>query len=274
MRVARDKTAGKRVAKHLGRIAQTVFALALGLTITACSDTDRANTLSEGITNKKVRQYLLEHPELVLDDPEIARAISSARSARQQQASALWRKSILAENANLLDSTLTPVSGDVGSQVTIIEFYDYQCMPCKASYPELEQIKKTEKDVRIIYAQLPVFGSYSILAARAAIGAHRQGLFQAYHDALMTTDIRLDADSIFAMAANIGLDTEKLQADMRDPQVIHYLEQMRLLADELDVTGTPAFVIGDAILLGGTRVNELKAVLDQQRSRSHQSSGG
>ena len=86
--------------------------------------------------------------------------------------------------------------------------------------------------------------------------------------------VRLDADSIFAMAADIGLDTERLQADMRDPQVIHYLEQMRLLADELDVTGTPAFVIGDAILLGGTRVNELKAVLDQQRSRSHQSSGG
>ena len=273
MRVARDKTAGKRVAKHLGRIAQTVFALALGLAITACSDTDRANTLSEGITNKKVRQYLLEHPELVFDDPEIARAISSARSARQQQASALWRKSILAKNASLLDSSLTPVSGDAGSQVTIIEFYDYQCVPCKASYPELEQMRETEIDIRIIYAQLPVFGSYSILAARAAIGAHRQGLFQAYHNALMTADIRLDTDSIFAMAVDIGLDTEKLQADMRDPHVIDYLKQMQTLADELDVTGTPAFVVGDAILKGGIRVKELKVELDRQRTRSHSSRG-
>ena len=273
MRVARDKTAGKRVAKHLGRIAQTVFALALGLTITACSDTDRANTLSEGITNKKVRQYLLEHPELVFDDPEIARAISSARSARQQQASALWRKSILAKNASLLDSSLTPVSGDAGSQVTIIEFYDYQCVPCKASYPELEQMRETEIDIRIIYAQLPVFGSYSILAARAAIGAHRQGLFQAYHNALMTADIRLDTDSIFAMAVDIGLDTEKLQADMRDPHVIDYLEQMQTLADELDVTGTPAFVVGDAILRGGTGVKELKEELDRQLTRHYLSSG-
>ncbi|MDG1164333.1 MAG: DsbA family protein, partial [Porticoccaceae bacterium] len=81
-------------------------------------------------------------------------------------------------------------------------------------------------------------------------------------------------DSIFAMAADIGLDTERLQADMRDPQVIQYLEQMRLLADALDVTGTPAFVVGDAILRGGTGVKELKEELDQQRSRSHQSSGG
>ena len=274
MTVVRDKTAGERVAKYLRKTAHTVFLLAFGLAITACSEGDRTTSLSDGITSEKVRQYLLEHPELVLDDPEIARALDSARSTRQQEASALWRKSLLAEKASLLNSSLTPASGDVASQVTLIEFYDYQCIPCKASYPELKQLRETEADVRIIYAQLPVFGSYSILAARAAIGAHRQGLFQAYHDALMTTDIRLDADSIFAMAADIGLDTERLQADMRDPQVIHYLEQMRLLADELDVTGTPAFVIGDAILLGGTRVNELKAVLDQQRSRSHQSSGG
>ena len=88
----------------------------------------------------------------------------------------------------------------------------------------------------------------------------------------MTANVRLDVDSIFAMATDIGLDTEKLQADMRDPQVIHYLEQMRLLADELDVTGTPAFVVGDAILRGGTGVNELKEELDRQLSRSYLSS--
>ena len=60
---------------------------------------------------------------------------------------------------------------------------------------------------------------------------------------------------------------------MRDPQVIDYLEQMRLLADELDVTGTPAFIVGDAILRGGTTVKELKVELGRQRTRSHHSSG-
>jgi protein-disulfide isomerase len=273
MTVDRHKTAHERIPQYLRKAVWAVFALVFGLAVTACSDTDRATNLSEGITSNKVRQYLLEHPELALDDPEIARAISLARSARQGQARALWRKSILAKNASLLDSALTPASGDIGSQVTIIEFYDYQCMPCKASYPELEQIKKTEKDVRIIYAQLPVFGSYSILAARGAIGAHRQGLFQAYHDALMTANIHLDMDSIFVMAAEIGLNTEKLEADMRDPQVIHYLEQMRLLADELDVTGTPAFVVGDSILRGGTEVKKLKLELNRQRTQSHLPSG-
>lgn len=272
MNLARDKIAGTGIAQCLRKIAPAVFVF--GLALTACSDVDSTNTSTDGMTNEKVRQYLLKHPELVLDDPEIARAISSARSMRQREASALRRKSLLTENANLLNSALTPTSGDVGSQVTLIEFYDYQCIPCKASYPELEQMRVTEADVRIIYAQLPVFGSYSILAARAAIGAHRQGLFQAYHDALMTTDTRLDTDSIFAMAAEIGLDTDKLQADMRDPQVIQYLEQMRLLADTLDVTGTPAFIVGDAILRGGTTMKELKVELDRQRTRSHSSSGG
>ena len=274
MSLDRDKTTGERVAQCKRKITQCVFTLAFGLAITACSDVDSTNTLSEEMTNEKVRQYLLEHPELVLDDPEIASAIRSARSMRQQEASALRRKSLLMEKANLLNAALTPASGDAGSQVTLIEFYDYQCIPCKASYPELKQIRVTEKDIRIIYAQLPIFGSYSILAARAAIGAHRQGLFQAYHDVLMTTDTRLDADSIFAIAADIGLDIEKLQADMRDPQVIHYLEQMRILADALDVTGTPVFIVGDAILKGGTTMKDLKVELDRQRTRSHLSSGG
>ena len=89
----------------------------------------------------------------------------------------------------------------------------------------------------------------------------------------MTADIRLDTDSIFAMAVDIGLDTEKLQADMRDPHVIDYLEQMQTLADELDVPGTPAFVVGAAILRGGIRVKELKVELDRQRTRSPSSRG-
>ena len=135
MTVVRDKTAGERVAKYLRKTAHTVFLLAFGLAITACSEGDRTTTLSDGITSEEVRQYLLKHPELVLDDPEIARAIDSARSTRQQEAGALWRKSLLAEKASLLNSTLTPASGDVASQVTLIEFYDYQCIPLQSQLP-------------------------------------------------------------------------------------------------------------------------------------------
>ena len=215
-----------------------------------------------------MRQYLLEHPEFVLDDPEIGNAIGRARSQRERERAASERRAVLEARAGLLNSPLTPYSGDAGSAVTLIEFTDYQCSPCKANYPELEQVRATEANVRIVHGQLPIYGAHSIMAARVAIAAHRQGLFDAYHAALMTANTPLNMDSLYATAANAGLDIEKLRADMRDPQVIEYLEEIRLLAESLGVTGTPAFIIGGAILRGGTTADELKVELNRQRTPS------
>ena len=77
----------------------------------------------------------------------------------------------------------------------------------------------------------------------------------------------VDTEEAIGMAANVGLDLEKLRVDMRDPGVLRYLEEIRLLAESLDVTGTPVFIIGDAIRRGGTTAEELKAELRRQRAR-------
>ena len=259
------------------KVLRSLFAIAIVLTATACAEggtgeacTGEASTAE--VTHEQVRQYLLEHPELVLDDPEIGNAVERARSKQERRRAASQRRFVLEERADLLSSPLTPHSGDAGSVVTFIEFYDYQCSPCKANYPELEQVRATEANVRFLYGQLPIYGSHSIMAARAAIAAHRQGLFDAYHAALMTANTRLNMDSLYATAVNVGLDVEKLRADMRDPQVLRYLEEIRLLAESLGVTGTPAFIIGDAMLSGGATADELKAELERQRARSDDAS--
>lgn len=256
------------------RVVRDLLAIAIGSTAAACGEVDTDRTVREDISREQVRRYLLEHPELVLDDPDIRSSIDRARSKREQEIAASWRESILEERAELFDSPLTPSFGDPNAAVTIIEFYDYHCPPCIASHPGLEQVRATEADVRIVFGQLPIFGSHSIMAARAAIAAHRQGRFDAFHAALMTADARLDMDAIYATAAEVGLDVEKLRADMRDPQVLQYLEEMRLLAEALGVTGTPAFIIGDAILFGGTTADDLRAELGRQRARFHQRARG
>ena len=128
-------------------------------------------------------------------------------------------------------------------------------------------MQASEADVQVVYAQLPIFGSHSVMAARAVLAAQRQGLFEPYHEALMTVDSRLDMDLIYAKAVESGLDLEQLKLDMRDPVVLAYLEEVRALAEALDVTGTPAFVIGDAIVRGGATADDLRAELDLQRVR-------
>ena len=188
----------------------------------------------------------------------------------------IWRESvafvdihrpILPVKASLFGSTLTPYSGGTYEDITVIEFYDYQCAPCRASYPELQQVRTTEPGVRYLYGQLPIYGSHSIMASRAAIAAHRQGLFREFHHALMTTDAVLDMKVIFATAEKAGLDVEKLQADMRDPLVHQYLEEIRALAEALAITGTPSFIIGDAKLSGGVTAGDLMSELGRQRTQ-------
>lgn len=249
------------------KVVLSLLAMAIASTAAACGEGDITQPLSDEISHEQARRYLLDHPELVLDDPEIRRSLHRARSKREQEIAASWRESVLKEGSEVLNSPLTPSSGEASAEITIIAFYDYQCGPCIASHPELELVRATEANVRIFFGQLPIFGSHSIMAARAAIAANRQGHFEALHAALMTANARLDMDAICAAAADAGLDVEQLRVDMRDPQVHQYLEEIRHLAQELGITGTPAFVIGDEILFGGTTADDLRAELDRQRAR-------
>lgn len=244
-----------------------LVALTLVLAVAACGSDDSGPSSTDRLDPKLVREYLLMHPEIVLDDAEVSDAIHKARLRRGQDRVAQERRSVLKAYTDLLQSSLMPSSGGTGTGVTIIEFYDYQCAPCRASYPALEQVRSTEPNVRYLYGQLPIYGSHSIVAARAAVAAHRQGLFKAFHHALMTTDTPLDMTVIFALAEQAGLDLEKLQADMRDPLVHQYLEEVRALAEALDVTGTPSFIIGDAKLSGGVTAGDLKMELGRQQAQ-------
>ncbi len=257
----------KAVAGRVRRVLRNLPALAVGLVAAACGHSGPVPNSTEANTADWVRDYRLEHPEIVLDDRAVSDAIQRARLDREQERASALRRSVLETRAQLLTSPLTPSSGELGAMVTLIEFYDYQCAPCKASYPELEQVRATDASVRIVYGQLPIYGSHSIMAARAAIAAHRQDRFDAFHDALMTTNAYLDMDAIYAMAAEVGLDVEKLRIDMRDPLVLQYLEEFRLLAEALGVTGTPAFIVGDAVLRGAVVAEQLTGEIARQRAR-------
>ena len=246
---------------------RNLVALTLVLAIAACGSSDPGPSSTGSLDPELVREYLLTHPEIVLDDAEVSDAIHKAGLRREKGRAAAERRSILEAYTDLLQSPLTPYSGGTDADLTVIEFYDYQCAPCRASYPELQQVRATEPGIRYLYGQLPIYGSHSIMAARAAVAAHRQGLFNAFNHALMTTDAVLDMKMIFATAEKAGLNVEKLQTDMRDPLVHQYLEQIRALAEALNVTGTPSFIIGDAKLSGGVKAGDMRRELDRQRAQ-------
>lgn len=200
----------------------------LSLLQIAATDTPSGSksTTIQADRESMVREYLLQHPEFVLDDEEVSEAIRRTRLAREEERVARLRRNIIESRADLIHSKLTPASGAADPGVTLIEFYDYQCLPCRQSQPAVESIRSENPDVRVVYAQLPIYGSHSVLAARAVIAAHQQNLFDAFHRALMAADLPLRSDLVYSIAETVGLNLDKLQADIGDPRIQSHLEEI------------------------------------------------
>ena len=156
---------------------------------------------------------------------------------------------------------LSPVSGNVEGDVTVVEFFDYQCGYCKRALPTMEALLETDPDVRVVWKEFPILGPVSDFAARAAMASARQDLYLPFHLALMR-EPKLTEGKVLEIASKTGLDTARLQQDMEDPAIQAYLDETRALAREIGITGTPAFVIGGRLVPGvvdSARMKELVA---------------
>ena len=203
-----------------------------------------------------VREYLLEHPEV------IERAMIALNAKRQAEKRAKARTAIADNRAALLEHPMSPVSGNPDGDVTLVEFFDYQCGFCKRSLKPVMDLLESDAGLRIVWKEFPVLGPVSRFAARASMAAARQGKYLAFHEAVMGAPGKLTEDAVLAIAARAGLDAARLRRDMEDPSIEAYLDETRRLAGALGVTGTPAFVIGGTLVpgaVGGARLKQLVA---------------
>ena len=151
--------------------------------------------------------------------------------------------------------------------ITIVEYTDYQCPFCRKVHPELKKLAQSDKRVRIIYRDWPIFGEASLVAARVAIASNYQGKHAAVHDALMNASRPLTDDAIKAAALKAGVDWPRLETDMRkhgaeiDALITRNSEQ----AEALGLQGTPAFIIGNYLSEGGMDFTALKSAVDKAR---------
>ena len=186
---------------------------------------------------KIVHDYLVKNPQVLV---EVANALQSQQLA-QQNAQAI--KALPANAKDLFYNTNSPVAGNPAGNVTVVEFFDYQCPHCKNVSPEMNKLISLDKNVRVIYKELPIFGSNSEFAARAALAANLQGKYADFHNALMNARGGLSHDAILNIASNMGLDIQKLQNAMNNKAITEELKTNFKLANAFNFPGTPAFVI-------------------------------
>lgn len=208
---------------------------------------------------KIIRDYLLKHPEIILETMEKLRE----RERLEQEKAA---KIALRENkAYIFQHPLSPVSGNKKGDVTLVEFFDYQCGFCKRVVGSMVDLVKGDKNLRVVWKELPILGEESRLAALAAMASKRQGKYFDFHVALMENRGQLSLEVIMRIARSVGIDIAKLQEDMGDPKIAAYLDETIQLAQTLGIRGTPGFIIGERIIPGAISLDQLKAYIAEAR---------
>ena len=192
---------------------------------------------------KIVREYILQHPEV------IAQAANLYGEHERAAQKARTKAAITAKLTDLQQDSSSPVSGAAGT-TTIVEFFDYHCGYCRRAEPTIEKLIVEHPDVKFVFKEFPILGAESLLGAKAALAAHKQGGYLRFHRALMTLPGSITMDAIEQLAARQGLNFAQLKTDMDSPEVKATLDRNSELARQVGVNATPTFVIGSEIVPG------------------------
>jgi len=186
-----------------------------------------------------IHDYLVQNPEVLV---EASNALD-AKQAAKKQAAAL--KAIPEIKDQLFNDDATPMTGDKNAPVIVTEFFDYQCVHCKAVNTILQALIKANPNVRFNFKELPIFGKDSEFAAQAALAAAKQGKYQEFHEALLAAENPLTADKVWSIAKSLGLNVDAMKKDMDSADIKKQMLTNFQIANKLGVEGTPTFVLAN-----------------------------
>jgi len=209
---------------------------------------------------RRVRAYLLEHPEV------IAEAISRLESQQGVQEATEVQAVLQSRAGEVFRDPDSPVGGNPDGDVTLVEFFDYNCPYCRQVAPLLLEAVAADPRLRVVFKEFPILGPNSAFAAKAALAAHKQGKYLAFHDGLMKARGVTDERKVLEVAAAVGLDVDRLKADMEAPAIQGLLDRNLDLARALRINGTPGFAAGDKVVMGATDLRGLQALISEARN--------
>jgi protein-disulfide isomerase len=191
-----------------------------------------------------IKDVLLTNPELLM---EAQTALEAKMEKIQNERMAVAIKD---NSAEIFRPTTSPVVGNSNGDVTVIEFFDYNCGYCKKALPDVAQLIDKDKKVKLIPKEFPILAKGSEDAARVALAAKAQGKYWEFHRAMLESQGQANEASALRIAEKLGLDMARLKKDMASAEVKKEIEDTRKLAAKLGIQGTPHFLVGDRIIPG------------------------
>jgi protein-disulfide isomerase len=205
---------------------------------------------------KIVREYIITHPEVLQE--------AMAELEKRQQSAELERaKTAVAGNAELLfNSPRQVVIGNPQGDVTLVEFFDYNCGYCKRALTDLVDIIKADPKLRVVLKEFPVLGQGSVEAAQVAVAVRMQDKtgkkYLDFHQKLLSGRGQVDKAKAMSVAKEAGLDMMRLEKDMTSDEIRTSLEESFRLAEALGLNGTPSYVVGKEVVIGAVGAATLK----------------
>lgn len=240
------------------------FALAAALTLTAVPAL--AQTSAPSVTAEERAKFEQVIRDFIAANPGFVQEQLDKHFEQQRVVQAEARQKQLTEHkATIYESKVAPVAGNPQGDVVLVEWFDYRCGYCKLIKPTIEKVVEGDGKVKVIHKHLPVLGTASVAASRAALAAQKQGKYAELHNALMNHQGRMDQDTVMALAKAAGIDTERLEKDMESPEITAELDANRKVAQELRIRGTPSFIVGTTIQVGTVDEDRLKRWIGEAR---------
>ncbi len=236
------------------------FALSAATAMALCLPAQlQAQEMDEAAIRALVLDTIRQNPEIIREAIELLRA---EEVAAQEAATAEALKSQLSA---LHNDPNAEILGNPDGDITVVEFFDYNCGYCRRVFPSVSELIAGDRNIRVVLREWPILGEESEFAARASLASRNQGKYEEFHVALMANEGRASQANVLSIADDLGMDVEKLMADMQSAIIDAHFETSRELAQALGINGTPAFVFEDQLIPGAIELDQMRDLVAELR---------
>ena len=212
-----------------------------------------------------VKKVIKENPELIL------KSVQDYQIKKQAEELSKAKENIVAMQGDIKNNPNSPTLGNPKGDVTVVEFFDYHCGHCKNLLNPITKLLDTDKNLKVVFKELPIFGGEnSVLAAKAALAVNSvdKTKYFAYHVALMKMTGSFTNDNLTEKAKEIGVDEEEFKKAFADPEIAKEVDHNIELAHLLNINGTPGLIIGDELIPGEIPLDVFKTKIAEVRKQA------
>lgn len=229
---------------------------ARAMDLTALTEDERTAFRAE------IRAYLLDNPEIIMEAVNLLEQRQAAAAAAEDGA-------MIAAHADaIFEDGHSWVGGNPDGDVTLVEFMDYRCGYCRKAAPEVEALLRADGNIRLIVKEFPILGEASLASSRFAVATKQVAGDEAYqkvHEALIAFKGDVDEVALRRIAEGLGLDGDAILEAMDSDAVTEVLRKNHELAQRLDISGTPTFVLADEMLRGYLPADQMARIVAEKR---------